>query len=333
MATEFDTEIERLAQPVAVAGPCGIDLDSTSELAALEAQRIFGRLTAPEVESDWHALRSHSALLLSKSKDLRALVHFAAAVARTGTLIEALRVLALLEPWFTTYWNDLYPRLDEDALARRNALNCFADRVAIIDPLRRLPIVTHPQLGAFSLRDIDIAMGAQPNPDSERAPRTETEVSVAIQEANAPALRELYEHAQRASAALKTVQEMMGSRCGAAAVPTLEPLIKQLARIQQLLSVRMGNEVARDGGGASSNSDESQVAPQSFNLIKSRQEAVSALDAVMEYFRRHEPSSPVPLLVERAKRLVSMDFLEVLADLAPEALEHARKATGAKDTQ
>jgi hypothetical protein len=39
------------------------------------------------------------------------------------------------------------------------------------------------------------------------------------------------------------------------------------------------------------------------------------------------------LFVERAKRLVSKDFLEVLADIAPEALVVARSAGGLKADQ
>ena len=62
--------------------------------------------------------------------------------------------------------------------------------------------------------------------------------------------------------------------------------------------------------------------------IKSRQDAIRALDAVAEFFRRNEPSSPIPLFLERAKRLVSKDFLEVLADIAPEAVPQARAAGG-----
>ena len=64
--------------------------------------------------------------------------------------------------------------------------------------------------------------------------------------------------------------------------------------------------------------------------IKSRQDAIRALDAVADFFRRNEPSSPIPLFVERAKRLVSKDFLEVLADIAPDALAGARSAGGLK---
>src|SRR4029077_4826614 len=62
--------------------------------------------------------------------------------------------------------------------------------------------------------------------------------------------------------------------------------------------------------------------------IRSRQDAIRALDAAAEFFRRNEPSSPIPLFLERAKRLVSKSFLEVLADVAPEAVPRARAAGG-----
>jgi len=39
----------------------------------------------------------------------------------------------------------------------------------------------------------------------------------------------------------------------------------------------------------------------------------------------------VPLIVDRAKRLVSKDFLEVLADMAPGALPEAKCAGGIRD--
>ena len=62
--------------------------------------------------------------------------------------------------------------------------------------------------------------------------------------------------------------------------------------------------------------------------IQSREDAIRALDAVAEYFRRHEPSSPIPMIVERARRLVSRSFLEVLADLVPDAVPQARSVGG-----
>ena len=55
------------------------------------------------------------------------------------------------------------------------------------------------------------------------------------------------------------------------------------------------------------------------------------LDAVAAFFRTNEPSSPVPLFIERAKRLVAKDFLEVLRRLAPDALAQAKAAGGVRD--
>jgi type VI secretion system protein ImpA len=62
--------------------------------------------------------------------------------------------------------------------------------------------------------------------------------------------------------------------------------------------------------------------------IASRQDAIRAMDAIVVFFRKNEPSSPVPLLLDRAKRLVSKSFLEVLEDIAPESLAQVRQLGG-----
>jgi type VI secretion system protein ImpA len=43
---------------------------------------------------------------------------------------------------------------------------------------------------------------------------------------------------------------------------------------------------------------------------------------------KHEPSSPVPLLLARAKGLVFKDFMEVLRDIAPNAVAQAEALRG-----
>jgi len=65
--------------------------------------------------------------------------------------------------------------------------------------------------------------------------------------------------------------------------------------------------------------------------IRTRQDAVRAIDAIAAFFRSHEPSSPVPIFLERAKRLVSKSFMEVLEDIAPDSLSQARMIGGIKD--
>jgi len=65
--------------------------------------------------------------------------------------------------------------------------------------------------------------------------------------------------------------------------------------------------------------------------IKSRADAMRAMDAIATFFKQTEPSSPVPLFLERARRLVGKNFLEVLSDVAPDGMTTARAAGGIKD--
>jgi type VI secretion system protein ImpA len=51
--------------------------------------------------------------------------------------------------------------------------------------------------------------------------------------------------------------------------------------------------------------------------VANRAEAIALIDLVHRYFRRSEPSSPVPMLCERARALAERDFMGVLRDVLP----------------
>ena len=63
-----------------------------------------------------------------------------------------------------------------------------------------------------------------------------------------------------------------------------------------------------------------------------REDVIRALDKACRYYESHEPSSPVPLLLKRAKRLVAKDFMEILRDLAPEGVSQAEKISGSGES-
>jgi type VI secretion system protein ImpA len=75
----------------------------------------------------------------------------------------------------------------------------------------------------------------------------------------------------------------------------------------------------------------STAAQTSLQRVTSREEAIRALNLVLEYYQTHEPSSPVPLLVERAKRLVRSTFVEAMKELAPGGLKELSLATGSPE--
>jgi type VI secretion system protein ImpA len=53
--------------------------------------------------------------------------------------------------------------------------------------------------------------------------------------------------------------------------------------------------------------------------VQSRSQAAALLNDVQRYFRTAEPSSPVPMLCERARALAERDFMGVLREVLPKA--------------
>ena len=65
--------------------------------------------------------------------------------------------------------------------------------------------------------------------------------------------------------------------------------------------------------------------------IMSDQEVLKALDMIISYYERNEPSSPVPLLIKRAKRLVGKSFVDIIRDISPDALAQVNVVSGEEE--
>ena len=179
---------EELLLPITTDQPCGESLEDTPVLASLDAFRLFGQpkpldapadsgekwIPKPPESPEWGEIRDQASEALGKSKDLRLLAHLGTALLRTEGVPAFSETLKIAAHWLGTYWSQTYPLVDEDAVLRRSALNCFADQMAVVDALRRLPLVSSREHGKFGLREIEIATGqllpgaGDPRPDFEQ---------------------------------------------------------------------------------------------------------------------------------------------------------------------
>jgi type VI secretion system protein ImpA len=327
-----------LLQPLPGDQPCGENLDDTPALTSLDALRLFGQsrsLDAPPAPNEnrkppeWGEIQAGALEGLGKTRDLRLLAYLGTALLRTEGLRGFFETLTVASQWLEAYWDHVYPLVDEDAVARRNALNCFADPMAVVERLRRMPLVDSRQHGRFSLRDIDIATGQTP-PNATDVKAEEGQINAAFAEMPIEQLAALQQSVAAAIGALGAMETRMRTEGGPEVVPSFDPLSAQLVKMNRVLRAQLA--LRPDGSGPASVEAAVQAATgaKTVGAIKSHEDAVRALDAVAEFFRRNEPSSPIPLFLDRAKRLVSKDFFEVLADIAPEALEAARAAGGLK---
>ena len=327
-------EIKSLLQPVAADAACGVDLEYTQLLAAIDAYRLFGSDVPLAADTDWRALRDKTLEALAQSHDLRVLAHLAAALVRIDGLNTFCSVITVADRWLGEHWSEVFPRIDEDAILRRNALNSFADRMAILDAVRRTPVLSHRQMGSFSLRDLELAMGQLTPVDADAKAPNLAQIEATLAGTPPPELAQLSEALQAGMSSLRNIVATMQARGGFESAPDFDGLLRPLSRIDKLLTDHIpgsaANEPTADGA---SNEDTPAMSTGSVTDIKSRQDAIRALDAVSAYFRSHEPSSPVPMFLERAKRLVSKTFMEVLADIAPDSLSQAKLIGGIKNDE
>ena len=345
MSARWEGE-EALLQPISPEQPCGDNLEDTELLASFDSYRLFGQarpLDAPPNKDDknpapppdWAAIRDKSSEALRKSKDLRLLAHLGAALLRTDGVPAFAATLNVASEWLATHWNQVYPLVDEDAILRRNALNNFADPMAMVDRLRRIPLVNSRQHGRFSLRDLDIA-AHQLQPAEGEAAADDNQINAAFDGMPLEELTLLHDSVAVAIASLRRIEAAMREAAGSESTPSFDPLNAPLAKMQVVLRTRLAARAPAGGDapvGEAAAGDGTAAGPSLSGVVKSRQDAIRALEAITAFYRQAEPSSPIPLLLERAKRLVSKDFLEVLADIAPDAVSTARAAGGLKASE
>jgi type VI secretion system protein ImpA len=331
-------EIQTLLEPLTAEAPCGVDLEDTQLLASFDTYRLFGSDVRLAADTDWRAIRDKSGEALQQSKDLRLLAHLSAALLHVQGLDAFCESLGVAEAWLRDHWDATFPRVDEDAILRKNALACLADRMAIVDALRRTPFVSHRQLGSFSLRHLELATGQLPPTENDKDVPTQIQIEGAIEGTALEELQARSAAVQAGIAALRNITATMQTKSGFESSPDFAPLMAPLTRIDRILTEHLthrtgAGEAPVSSDGSASTAGNGADGPVAIGNIQSRQDAIRAIDAIAAYFRKNEPSSPIPLLLDRAKRLVSKSFLEVLEDIAPESLPQARAAGGIKADQ
>jgi type VI secretion system protein ImpA len=133
--------------------------------------------------------------------------------------------------------------------------------------------------------------------------------------------------------AVKQLESMLNELIGGAASPTFGALATLLQKISGFLKSTLARRIPSAGSPEAAGGEMVPGATPSGALsgeVRSRQDVVRALERILAYYAKHEPSSPVPLLVERCKRLVTMGFLDIIRDLAPDGVRQIEALSGQK---
>jgi type VI secretion system protein ImpA len=324
-------DVQALAEPALTEPPGGPDLQYSPEYASLERsvagkpETQVGDKIVPAEPPDWRAAAAGAQPLLVRSKDLRVAMVLTRALLETTGFEGLASGLALLGRLVVGFWPVLHPKLDaednDDPTARVNAMAGLVSR-DLIQAVRAAAVVTSPALGPISLKSIEAA-----------GPKGAASVDAALEHVPAEAL-------ERAAGTLTLcVQEATAlATAWAKALPSSGPdfteLLRTVAQAQRVVASRMNRPAEGSGvAGASASADGAPAAPPRalHGEVRSREDVVRAIDAICAYYLRAEPSSPVPLLLQRSRRLVTMSFVDILKEMLPEAVAPLQKISGKTD--
>lgn len=207
--------------------------------------------------------------------------------------------------------------------------------------LREAPLCSSVQIGEFGLREILIASGEMEVSEPASGPDMAL-VNAAFQDTDIEQLRETSDAARESLELVGSLDAFLVEKIGTNAAPDLSRLQDELREIHRrvggYLESRGYGEALQDGaadaGPSSAEGGDARAAVASAGgQIRTRADVLQAMDRICEFYEGNEPSSPVPLIVRRAKRLATMSFVDILRDLTPEAVEQAELVLGRSETE
>jgi type VI secretion system protein ImpA len=334
MAESLD--IEKLVAPVDEEHPCGENLEDLvfdpefaelDRLAQGKPEKVMGDEVIPAEEPDWRAVREKSLALFERVRSLRVAVFLTKALCVREGIAGMVEGLNLVQVLLERYWDEVEPLIDDgDATERLHTLGEIGSEQGLLPLIRQAVLVSSPAIGTYTIRDYLIAADKlTPGKDEETA--TLTSINQALMDCELDDLQQMIANIDEAVETAGAIETQFNQNVESQYLIDLDPFTKLFAEIRPALHEVLGRRgVVVEGAGSDEVSEEpaaaTAAAPAS-GEIRSREDVVRMLDRITEYYNRHEPSSPVPLLLQRAKRLVSADFMAIIKDVASDGAKQA----------
>lgn len=337
-------DVAKLLEPHEDDGPSGENLEYDPEFVELELaaqpgeERQEGDTIIEAEEPDHGEVVRLAETILGRSHDIRAAVFYGTSVLHTKGLIGFAEATAYVRGCLETYWDTCHPELDEDddndPTMRINAVQGLSGADSVIRALRRTGLTDSRMFGKMSLRLMDVAEGTIPPPSDVTDVPDTSAIQAAFQDTDPEVISALLTAAKSANDDLAAIDAIFIDKTPGQG-PDLEEAKRTLGVIIRRISDATGAEDAADEAGADeaagADAGGGGGAGRPMGAINSSTDVINALDKIMSYYQRVEPSSPVPMLLERAKRLVGADFITIIKDIADQGKDQVYNIGGIEE--
>ena len=340
--------VETLTAPLSEEAPCGVDVSDEAAYGELDRaaqgtpeQEMAGEVIEA-VGPNWLDVANKALEMSQRTRDLRVIFHLVLAALQLDGFAGLRDGLAVLRGVLEKFWDHVHPQLDpeddNDPFERVNILASmttpeasYGDPYQFLRRVRSAPLCSSRRMGRFGLRDIGRA--ASGREDTEGDAPTAEQIEAAFRDTDVVELQSLAQAVQDAAEHVRGIDTLVTLQVGADQAPDFAGLLDALTEAGKELEKYIGGSADGEGEGAGGAGEEAgaQAAPRKSRPgeVHSPQDVLIALDGICRYYGSHEPSSPVPLLLRRAQRLVAKGFAEIIQDLAPSSTSQLEEIFGA----
>ncbi|WP_250475284.1 type VI secretion system protein TssA [Caballeronia sp. GAFFF1] len=337
--------------PIDPAAPCGADLEYDPEFVVLSSQVAvrpeaqYGDFVGVPEPINWSDVDRDCRRLMMRSKDMRLAVLFMRCRTRLAGAPGLAEGLGLLAEWLDAFPESIHPRQgaddDEDAALeiRMNALQALTDTDGLLSDVREIAL-TRSSAARLQMRDVERAF-AHPRPSDALAPESVTRQieDLRIQQPD------MLAGFDAAAESLKRIEAWCREHLDAY-LPDLSPLTRLLDRVvatgarvattaveepapepAEAADAVAATETAADESVAAATTVAEPVRPTRTAALD-RHAALELIREARHWFERHEPSSPIPVLLRRAELFVGKRYAEVVKAISPDMLEQWESENG-----
>ena len=312
---------------------------------------------------DWaDVLETAPEIITQQSKDLEIVSWYIEALCRSSGFAGLAFGFKVAEILIREHWDALFPMPDEDGISTRigpmSGLNGFGGEGTLIMPIKSIPLLIdaegQPINGwqcqqAFELERLD-----DPDKKQSRIKSGWIEKSTldgAVRKTNIDELTTTRQDIEDAAAAFQSLTAAIDAACKDDPQPTSN-ITNTLKEIIEIFDFVAGSRIKAatpdataeqpgDDSAEESNSGTTTSAGIGFNMSSStdyltqRRTALSTLGQVAEFFRRHEPHSPISYALEKAVKWSDMPLPDLLKELISDdqARQDYFRVTGIPDEE
>lgn len=325
-----------LARPLAEVDGCGLNFEYDPRFLELEEEALgkpevqYGETITQAIEPNWKRVALLVLPLLEQSRDLRLAIWLTRAQLNVNGIPGLAAGLELVQALLENCWDGLHPQLDpqddNDPLLRINILAFLCEPAGLLRDVLDAPLVSTRSVGAVSLRQVDLATGEEGDNVSLAM------IEGAFAEADPAALSATEAALAKALALSVQIEQLLTEKVGVGRAIDLSGLASLLRRAGEVIQRRLPSAAPADVELVTAVTAAVAVSQAPRGEINSREDARQTIDRLCTYFQTFEPASPVPILLQRAKKLIDKNFMELLQDLAPDGLAQLALVSGVRNS-